>query len=126
VGISAGVAAAMREAAGTAITAKAGAPATVAELETVITAAGDDALLRMAVSVHDLVSLGRAEEAKARQDEIEDAVYSALLDGNTCDECEVMDGAQTTDLAEAADWTPNGACQGGGRCRCVTVYQLRQ
>jgi hypothetical protein len=64
VGISAGVAAAMREAAGTAIVAKAGPPATAAELETVIAAAGDDALLRLAASVHDLVSLGRAEEAK--------------------------------------------------------------
>jgi len=126
VGISAGVAAAMREAAGKAIMAKAGPPATAAELETVITAAGDDALLRLAVSVHDLVSLGRAEEAKARQDEIEDAVYSALLDGNTCDECEAMDGQTTTDLAEAEGWTPLPDCAGGSRCRCVTVYQLRQ
>ena len=116
----------MIEAAGKAIMAKAGPPASAAELEPVIMAAGDDALLRLAVSVHDIVNLGRAEEAKARQDEIEDAVYSALLDGNTCDECEAMDGVTTTDLAEAADWTPNGACQCGGRCRCVTVYQLRQ
>jgi hypothetical protein len=126
VGVSAGVAAAMREAAGTAIVAKGGPPASAAELETVITAAGDDALLRMAASVHDLVSLGRAEEAKARQDEIEDAVYSALLDGNTCDECEAMDGTTTTDLAEAEGWTPLPDCAGGSRCRCVTVYQLRQ
>jgi len=126
VGISVSVAAAMREAAAMAITTKAAAPATAAELETAISAAGDAALLRVSVSVHELVSLGRAEEARARQDEIEDAIYSALLDGNTCDECEAMDGAQTTDLAEAADWTPNGACQGGSRCRCVMVYQLRQ
>ncbi|HEY5472900.1 MAG TPA: hypothetical protein VIK32_06885, partial [Candidatus Limnocylindrales bacterium] len=77
-------------------------------------------------SVHPLVSLGRADEARARQDEIEDAVYSAILDGNTCDECEAMDGTQTTDLGEAEGWTPNGACQGGDCCRCVTVYQLRQ
>jgi hypothetical protein len=126
VGVSAVVAAAMREAAASAIVAKAGPPASAAELESVIMTAGDDALLRMAVSVHDLVSLGRAEEAKARQDEIEDAVYSALLDGNTCDECEAMDGTTTTDLAEAAGWTPNGDCQGGSRCRCVTVYELRQ
>jgi hypothetical protein len=126
VGISAGVAAAMRGSAGTAIVAKAGPPATAADLETVIMAAGDDALLRLAASVHDLVSLGRAEEAKARQDEIEDAVYSALLDGNTCDECEAMDGQTTTDLAEAEGWTPWPDCAGGSRCRCVTVYQLRQ
>ncbi|HEY5474329.1 MAG TPA: hypothetical protein VIK32_14210, partial [Candidatus Limnocylindrales bacterium] len=101
-------------------------PATAAELETVIAAAGDDALLRLAASVHDLVSLGRAEEARGRQDDIEDAVYSAILDGNTCDECGAMDGQTTMDLGEAEGWTPWPDCAGGSRCRCVTVYQLRQ
>ena len=115
----------MRTAAVEGITAKSGAPTTTAQLESVANAAAA-ALLRPSDSVMPLVSLGRAEEARARKDDREDAVYSAILDGNACHECEAMDGQTTTDLGEAEGWTPNGACQGGGRCRCVTVYQLRQ
>ena len=125
-GIGAFVAGAMREAGFAAITAKAGPPATAAVLEPVISAAGLAALLRWSVGVHELVSLGRAQEAQARKGEIEDAVYSALLDGNTCEACEAMDGLTTTDLAEASGWTPHPDCAGGSRCRCVTVYEIRQ
>jgi len=53
-------------------------------------------------------------------------VYSALLDGATCAACEPMDGEVTTDLTLAEGWTPNPDCEGGDRCRCLTVYEMRQ
>lgn len=117
---------AMREAAARAVMARGGADLTAAELEPVLVAAGDTAVLRFAATVHDLVSFGRAEEAKANAGDIEDAVYSSILDGNCCEECAAMDGTTTMDLAEAETWTPNVSCAGLDRCRCVTVYQLRQ
>jgi hypothetical protein len=126
VAITAGVLAAMRVAASLAITGPAAASLTAPALETTILAASDDSLLRLAASVSDLVSLGRSEEAAANSDRIADAVYSALTDGNCCDECEAMDGETTADLAEAEDWAPNVACAGGDRCRCVVVYEIAQ
>jgi hypothetical protein len=103
-----------------------GAELAAAELEAGIMAAADDAVLRMRAAVHDLVALGRSEEAKANAERIANAVYSSLLDGNSCDECAAMDGRETTDLDEAAGWTPNPSCAGLDRCRCVTVFELEE
>jgi hypothetical protein len=88
--------------------------------------ASDDAALRLGASVADVMSLGRATEAAEQATEIEDAVYSAILDGATCEACEPMDGETTTDLVEAAGWAPNPDCMGGDRCRCLVVYEIRQ
>jgi hypothetical protein len=55
---------------------------------------------------------------------IRQAVYSAIMDENSCDECESMDGSSTTDLELAAGWAPNPGCAGGSRCRCVVVFEL--
>jgi hypothetical protein len=126
VAIAAGVLATMREAAVKAITGPAAASLTAPALEKTILAASDDGLLRLAASVSDLVSVGRSAEAAANASQIEDAVVSALLDGNTCGACEELDGYTTTDLTEAADLTPVPDCEGGDRCRCCCVYEIAQ
>jgi hypothetical protein len=86
----------------------------------------DAAALRCGGQVTRLMNSGRADEAQAQSAEIADAVYSALLDRNTCDECEGQDGDTTTDLDEAASWTPNPNCAGGDACRCLTVFEIAQ
>ena len=89
-------------------------------------AASDEAVLRLSATVHDLVSLGRADEAAAQSGRIANCVQSAILDGNTCDACMEGDGRETTDLAEAETWTPVADCEGGSRCRCCVVYEMAQ
>jgi len=37
-----------------------------------------------------------------------------------------MDGETTTDLALAESWAPNPDCEGGEKCRCLVVYEIRQ
>lgn len=103
-----------------------GVPVDEAAVATAIVRESDAAALRFAGIVSDLMQLGRADEAKAQAQEIEDAVYSALLDGATCAACEPMDGEVTTDLALAEGWTPNPDCEGGDRCRCLVVYEIAQ
>ena len=101
--------------------------------EMAVGVASDGAALRFGATVlGDVMSLGRAAEAAAQAQDIEDAVYSAILDGNTCDACEPMDGETTTNLAEAEFWTPNPDCaaylndRGDAICRCLVVYEIRQ
>ena len=98
-------------------------PAGMAELAT---RESDAAALRMAGVASDLMNLGRATEAAEQAQDIETAVYSAILDGSLCDNCAPMDGSETTDLSEAAGWTPNPNCLGGDKCRCIVVYEIRQ
>jgi phage gp29-like protein len=86
--------------------------------------ASDEAALRLGATVTQMMVDGRSSEALDHASEIADAVYSAILDGNTCVACEPMDGEITTDLAEAASWVPNPDCEGGDRCRCICVYEL--
>jgi len=103
-----------------------GVPVAEAAIETAIVRESDAAALRFAGIVSDVMQLGRADEAQAQAQDIEDAVYSALLDGATCAACEPMDGEVTTDLALAEEWCPNPDCEGGDRCRCLAVYEIRQ
>ena len=86
----------------------------------------DAAALRCGGQVTRLMNTGRADEAKAQSAEIADATYSAILDSNTCDDCEQMDGQSTTDLDEASQWAPNASCDGGDACRCLVIYELAQ
>jgi hypothetical protein len=56
-----------------------------------------------------------------------DYYSSELLDQNTCEECEAIDGTEFTSLADAQDSYPTGGyseCLGGPRCRgtIVAVY----
>lgn len=103
-----------------------GVPVAEAAIETAIIRESDAAALRFAGVVSDLMQFGRADEAQAQAQEVEDAVYSALLDGATCDPCGEQDGDTTTDLTLAEGWTPNPDCEGGDRCRCLVVYEIAQ
>jgi hypothetical protein len=104
----------------------AGTPVAPDVMEAMILRESDAAALRFVGAAVDFLSMGRTAEATAQAQDIEDAVYSALLDGATCAACEPMDGEVTTDLELAEGWAPNPDCEGGERCRCLVVYQIRQ
>lgn len=69
-------------------------------------------------------NMGRDEFAKAYGDEVESAQYSAILDGDQCEECDELDGEEF-DFGSAeyeANAPPNRRCHGGPRCRCIYVF----
>ncbi len=68
---------------------------------------------------------GRDLEIKALADtgQISYCYYSAILDGNTCEECAPKDQARHAP-GDALFITPNPDCLGGPRCRCLTVCVL--
>ena len=78
-------------------------------------------------TVNEAFSFGRSEEAENESDEIEYAVYSAILDGGTCGPCYEMDGKEfTLDAPEYDQNTPPlYNCEGGSQCRCIWVYVLK-
>lgn len=76
---------------------------------------------RIAVqTVNRAVNEGRREEMRAREDEIDHYLYSAILDTNTCSPCEDWDGATASSLDQLPD-TPNPECEGMGNCRCFII-----
>jgi len=95
-------------------------------LAAVAETAGLDESLSVSATVSRIIGAGRAAGGRtyAGAGLVSKASYSAILDANTCEACESMDGTETTDLDEAESWTPNGSCMGGDRCRCVTVFEL--
>jgi ribosomal protein S20 len=95
-------------------------------LTAMVTRASDEAALRAGLTVTHIMATGRADEALANREKIELAFYSAILDNNTCTTCEEADGQETTDLDEAAGWTPNPDCDGGANCRCETFFELKE
>jgi hypothetical protein len=101
-------------------------PMDAAAIAALVTRESDASALRMSAIVTDLMSAGRADEARVNAQDIAYAQYSAILDGVVCAECEPLDGETTEDLTEAESWTPNPNCEGGGNCRCVTVYVYKQ
>lgn len=51
------------------------------------------------------------------------AERSSVLDGNTCDECERLDGRRCLVGSDTYEQlTPPRGCEGGRRCRCIWVY----
>lgn len=75
--------------------------------------------------VNEAFGVGRQTEATANQDLIGTVVRSALLDGNTCDHCDEMDGtewdADDSDIVEC----PDPDCEGRDSCRCVNLYMAK-
>jgi hypothetical protein len=71
-----------------------------------------------------IYSLGRMDEIKAQHSRgmIEVLVRSAILDGNTCDQCESEDGAVFR--PEVAPPLPDANCEGGDKCRCIYLPDL--
>ena len=76
-------------------------------------------------SVNQAFSNGRNEQAASMGEEISSAFYSAIMDEATCGPCEVLDGEQH-EPGDAEFVTPNPDCEGGARCRCVTIYVFRE
>jgi len=53
------------------------------------------------------------------------AERSSVLDGDTCETCEDLDGARALVGSDRyADISPPNQCEGGGRCRCIFSYIL--
>lgn len=72
---------------------------------------------------------GRTFEAEVHADEIAGARYTSILDSNRCEACAAADD----DVLRALDdpvrierIPPNPACHGGGRCRCMEFFQLKE
>ncbi len=78
-------------------------------------------------SVTEALNLGRQAIAQGLGNDIEKAVFSALLDGGTCVPCEGADGKETKfgTRAYEAFRPPYRECEGRGRCRCVYVFILK-
>lgn len=74
--------------------------------------------------VNEAFGLGRATQASLFQDDIETAVYSSVLDANTCGNCEELDGKEfivgSDDYLECSP--PYVRCDGRDQCRCVWLY----
>lgn len=89
------------------------------------------ARLRAEAQLHAAAALnaGREAEARAHSDRIVGARYTSILDGNRCTECAHMDDDVLRSLSDPvllAHKPPNPACFGGGRCRCLLFYQLKE
>jgi len=67
--------------------------------------------------------LARSAEQDKYAPLVEDWVYSAIMDRNTCEECAALDGAA---YSERPFSVPNPRCHGGlSLCRCIKVAMLR-
>jgi hypothetical protein len=77
-------------------------------------------------------AMGRNKEAEAQKAVIERAIYSAILDGDVCDECEPLDGEEfeVGSPDYYASLPPNRRClsanSGSNNCRCLYVYEFSQ
>jgi len=78
-------------------------------------------------SVNEAFNYGRSLEAERHAEDIEFVQYSAILDENICDTCEIHDqeiwpyeDERTATFAAGNPW-----CAGGDRCRCVLIYMLK-
>lgn len=71
------------------------------------------------------IAAGRRAAANGRRSQIEGARYTSVLDKNTCSPCADADTGILLAL-DSPEWvpTPNPACLGGDKCRCIHVYQL--
>ena len=68
---------------------------------------------------------GRADTAAVNPDVV-GAYYTAVMDSNTCDECDAADSSVMLSLEEAEGLVPNPLCEGGPRCRCQLIYVLSE
>lgn len=72
-------------------------------------------------------NMGREEFADEYADQIDSAEISAVLDENTCDYCDSMDGTELelgSDNEEALT-PPLRQCEGRGKCRCLKVFNFK-
>jgi hypothetical protein len=73
-------------------------------------------------------NMGREQFADEYGDSIESAELSAVLDDNTCDYCDSMDGTELEmgSSQEESLTPPLRQCEGRGRCRCVKVFNFKK
>jgi hypothetical protein len=76
-------------------------------------------------STNKAYALGRETQATTYSDQIEYAIYSAVLDGGTCETCSPKDGV-AHELDDSRFSTPNPTCRGGDRCRCINIYKTKE
>jgi hypothetical protein len=72
-------------------------------------------------------NMGRDDFLAEYGDDVDGVELSALLDDNTCDHCERMDG-EAFDFGSAGyeeNVPPLRECDGGNRCRCLYVVQWK-
>lgn len=81
--------------------------------------------LRVGASHHAGGAISAGRHAAALQAEVMGGRYTSVLDKSTCGPCADADTGQLIAMDDPA-WipTPNPACLGGDRCRCIHVYQL--
>lgn len=85
---------------------------------------------RMSSLVTSAVALAREETALRVVNEadapIEWCEYSAIMDGETCENCRAIDGKRVRyGSGDYAEWTPGlGWCEGKENCRCIWSYIL--
>jgi hypothetical protein len=71
---------------------------------------------------------GRQDEAEDHDDEIAGSRYTSILDDNRCEQCALADDDVLRPLDDPVRLErrpPNPDCYGGGRCRCIEVFQLQ-
>lgn len=103
--------------------------ATVADLQ----AAGEQAAIGALHTQSQLhaaaaLDLGRDDQAQEMADEILGARYTSILDANRCEQCAHADDGTLRALDDPVlldRKPPNRHCAGGGRCRCMLFYELR-
>jgi hypothetical protein len=101
--------------------------ATEDELAAIGEAAGKGALRSEAMEhASALVAIGREDEARAHEDLIAGVIYVSALDKNRCEACAKADDGKVRALDDPDRITPpNPDCKGGGRCRCMQFYVLK-
>lgn len=87
------------------------------------------AALRAQAQDHAAAALnaGRTDQATDMSSQIEGSRYTAVLDGNVCDDCAAADDdtlRPLDDPVRLAQIPPNPDCQGGPRCRCLEAFEL--
>jgi len=72
------------------------------------------------------INSGRSDAAETNAGQIAQAIYTSVMDENTCDECASDNGtAVQVGSIEYYDMSPpNEDCEGGDRCRCVWIYTV--
>ncbi len=89
------------------------------------------AALRAEAQLHAAGSLnqGRSDQADVQSDEVRGSRYTSILDTNRCAECASADDDVLRPLDDPVRLQrkpPNAGCYGGGRCRCMEFFELKE
>ena len=100
-------------------------------MEAVFSSVEREAQLVANMSASEALNLGRDFEAQRLKEQIDVAIYSSVLDDNSCNACRAADGEEAQvgsedyyDLTPPLNSSRLGPCEGGNACRCIWVYVL--